>query len=535
MLVTPAMADTTNVALWHMENVPTMSDSSGNGLDGKASSGVTTVPGVNGKGYRFSGTGHVTVANNALLNPGTADFSATVHVKFTAAPSGDYDLIRKGLSSATGGEWKIEILPGGGLVAPAYCLYKDTAGKVGSVRGTSNLNDGAWHTITCAKTASSVKLTVDGATLSKSVTLGSISNSANLVIGQKIGGGDQYAGDMDEVSVDSGTAAGGDPTPPTVTARTPASGSTNVSLTTDVTATFSEPVQNVTTSTFKLKNTATATGVPATVTLDSTKTVATLHPGSPLAAGTKYTATLTAGIQDLAGNALTATSWSFTTGSGSTDTTSPTVTAKSPSAGATNVSTATGVTATFSEPVQNVTTSTFKLKNSATATGVPATVTLDSTQQVATLYPSSPLAAGTKYTATLTTGIKDLAGNSLPSSVSWSFTTGSSTGDSVAPTVTAKSPSAGATNVSTGTDVTVTFSEPVQGVSTSTFKLKNTATSMLVAGTTVTLDSTQKVATLHPGSPLATGTKYVVNLTAGIKDLAGNALTATSWSFTTAP
>jgi methionine-rich copper-binding protein CopC len=426
MLVTPAMADTTNVALWHMENVPTMSDSSGNGLDGKASSGVTTVPGVNGKGYRFSGTGHVTVANNALLNPGTADFSATVHVKFTAAPSGDYDLIRKGLSSATGGEWKIEILPGGGLVAPAYCLYKDTAGKVGSVRGTSNLNDGAWHTITCAKTASSVKLTVDGATLSKSVTLGSISNSANLVIGQKIGGGDQYAGDMDEVSVDSGTAAGGDPTPPTVTARTPASGSTNVSLTTDVTATFSEPVQNVTTSTFKLKNTA-------------------------------------------------------------------------------------------------------------TATGVPATVTLDSTQQVATLYPSSPLAAGTKYTATLTTGIKDLAGNSLPSSVSWSFTTGSSTGDSVAPTVTAKSPSAGATNVSTGTDVTVTFSEPVQGVSTSTFKLKNTATSMLVAGTTVTLDSTQKVATLHPGSPLATGTKYVVNLTAGIKDLAGNALTATSWSFTTAP
>jgi methionine-rich copper-binding protein CopC len=424
MLATPALAATT-VALWHMETLPTMTDSSGNGLNGTASSsGVSLVPGLNsGNGYHFSGTGHVTVPNKALLNPGTADFSVTVHVRFTAAPSGDYDLIRKGLSSATGGEWKMEIFPSSTLKAPAYCLFKDGAGKVAALRGNANLNDGTWHTITCAKTSTAIKLTVDSTTLSKAATLGSISNTADLVVGQKLGGGDQYVGDMDEVSVSSGASTGGDTTPPTVTGRTPASGATNVSPTAPgITATFSEAVQNVTSSTFKLKNAATGTAVSATASLDSTKTVATLTPSAALAAGTKYTATLTAGIKDLAGNALTATSWSFTTGSSGGDTTPPTVTAKSPPSGATGVATSTAVTATFSEPVQNVSGSTVKLKLAGTTTVVPSTVTYDSATKTATLKPDAALSAGTKYAVTLTSGIKDLAGNSLKST-SWSFTT----------------------------------------------------------------------------------------------------------------
>jgi methionine-rich copper-binding protein CopC len=209
-----------------------------------------------------------------------------------------------------------------------------------------------------------------------------------------------------------------------VVAKSPAAGATGVSTTTDVTATFSEPVTNVTGTTFKLKNTATAAVVPATVSLDNTKTVATLHPNAPLDAGTKYTATLTAGIQDLAGNKLTATSWTFTTGAAAGgDTTPPTVVAKSPAAGATGVSTTTDVTATFSEAVKNVTGTTFKLRNTSTSTLVSATVSLDGTSTVATLHPNAPLDAGIKYTAVLTAGVQDLAGNPL-AATSWSFTTG---------------------------------------------------------------------------------------------------------------
>jgi hypothetical protein len=98
------------------------------------------------------------------------------------------------------------------------------------------------------------------------------------------------------------------------------------------------------------------------------------------------------------------------------------VTAKSPPSGATGVATSTAVTATFSEPVQNVSGSTVKLKLAGTTTVVPSTVTYDSATKTATLKPDAALSAGTKYAVTLTSGIKDLAGNSLKST-SWSFTT----------------------------------------------------------------------------------------------------------------
>ena len=425
VLATPAQA-ATEVALWHMEDPSVMTDASGNNNTGNPA-GVTRVTGTTGSGYHFDKTDGVTVKDSPSLKPGTADFSVTVNVRFTTPPSatvGDYDLIRKGVSSTTGGEWKIEIFPGNNLTSPAFCLFKDTAKNVANIRGTTNLADGVWHTITCAKTSTSIKLTVDGATQTKAASLGSISNSDPLGIGQKPGGGDQYVGDMDEVRITTGTETGGDTTPPAVVTKSPAAGATGVAPDTDVSATFSEAVKTVTGTTFKLKNTATAVVVPATVSLDpTTNTVATLHPDAPLDAGTKYTATLTAGIQDLAGNKLTATSWTFTTGAATGDTTPPTVVAKSPTAGATGVSATTDVIATFSEAVKNVTGTTFKLKNTATSVLVPATVSLDATNTLARLRPDAPLLPGIKYTAVLTAGVQDRAGNAL-TATSWSFTTG---------------------------------------------------------------------------------------------------------------
>ena len=222
VLVTPAQA-ATDAALWHMEDPTVMTDASPNNNTGNPV-GVTSVPGTSGSGYHFDKTDRVTVNDSPSLKPGTADFSVTVHVRFDVAPSaavGDYDLIRKGVTTTSGGEWKIEIFPGNNLASPAFCLFKDTAGKVANLRGTKNLADNAWHTITCAKTASSIKLTVDGATQTKAASLGSISNNADLSIGQKLGGGDQYVGDMDEVRITTGTETGGDTTPPTVVTTLP--------------------------------------------------------------------------------------------------------------------------------------------------------------------------------------------------------------------------------------------------------------------------------------------------------------------------
>jgi len=192
-------------ALWHMDSLPTMTDSSGNGNNGKATSAVTLVAGFSGKGYHFSKGGVVTVPDSNTLDPGTATIRITAHVRFTNPPGGDYDLIRKGLAGTKGGDWKMEILPTSGNPAPAYCLFQDANGKTAHVSsGSVSLANGAWHTIVCTKTSSSVTVTVDGTARSVSARLGSISNAQPIALGQKPGGGDQYIGDMDEVSISIG-------------------------------------------------------------------------------------------------------------------------------------------------------------------------------------------------------------------------------------------------------------------------------------------------------------------------------------------
>jgi methionine-rich copper-binding protein CopC len=207
---------------------------------------------------------------------------------------------------------------------------------------------------------------------------------------------------------------------PTVTARTPASGATAMANTSTVTATFSENVTGVSGTTVTLKNAA-GTAVTATVAYNATTHVATLTPSAALANDTKYTAALTTAIKDAAGNPIAATSWSFTTGP------RPTVTGRTPAANATAVSRTANVTATFSEAVTGTSTTTVTLKPvSATGTlgtAVTAVVSYNATTRVATLDPSATLAANTKYTAALTTGIKDTAGNPI-AATSWSFTTG---------------------------------------------------------------------------------------------------------------
>jgi hypothetical protein len=118
--------------------------------------------------------------------------------------------------------------------------------------------------------------------------------------------------------VDVVYATGGgapDTTPPTVTARTPASGATGVATTTTATATFSEAVQSATIA-MTVKNSA-GTAVAGTLTYDAGTQKATFTPSAALAAGGTYTVSVS-GATDLAGNAMAATSWSFTKATGTT-------------------------------------------------------------------------------------------------------------------------------------------------------------------------------------------------------------------------
>lgn len=97
---------------------------------------------------------------------------------------------------------------------------------------------------------------------------------------------------------------------------------------------------------------------------------------------------------------------------------------KSPASSVTGVARNTGVSITFSEAMNPTTinASTFLLKQGTTA--VPGVVTYSG--NTATFTPNAPLASGTTYTATVTTGAKATSGNSLAANIVWSFTTGGS-------------------------------------------------------------------------------------------------------------
>ena len=112
------------------------------------------------------------------------------------------------------------------------------------------------------------------------------------------------------------------------------------------------------------------------------------------------------------------------------DTTAPTVSAVSPANNATGVARTVSPSVTFSEAIDpsTINSTTFELRNASTNALVFAVVSYDAATRRATLNPSGNLAAGTRFTATVRGGatdprVKDLAGNPLAASLTWSFTT----------------------------------------------------------------------------------------------------------------
>lgn len=102
------------------------------------------------------------------------------------------------------------------------------------------------------------------------------------------------------------------------------------------------------------------------------------------------------------------------------DTTPPTVTARTPAPGATGVLVTADVTATLSEALAPGSVDGSSLSLSPAAGGA---VTLESGDTLVRLNPTSSLAYSTTYTATLGTGVTDVAGNHLAAPSVWTFTT----------------------------------------------------------------------------------------------------------------
>ncbi len=109
------------------------------------------------------------------------------------------------------------------------------------------------------------------------------------------------------------------------------------------------------------------------------------------------------------------------TGPGGGDVVAPTVMSTNPLNGATGVAV---ITASFSEAMSasTITTATFAVTGPG-ATPVAGTVSFNQATNIATFSPAAALAPNTAYTARVTTGVKDLAGNALASNFAWAFST----------------------------------------------------------------------------------------------------------------
>jgi hypothetical protein len=189
------------VALWHMDETSgTVMHDSIAGHDGANFSVQLGVPGFSGRAYGFAGSGsYVSVPSAGDLNPGSADITITVHLKTTSVPATpDWDLIRKGLYTTAGGEYKMEYQPTG----QASCGFNGSANYGELIAGPA-LNNGQWHTVQCVKTSSAIKVIVDGQAFSKSFNIGSIANTVAVPIGARPGS-EYFMGSLDEASIQVG-------------------------------------------------------------------------------------------------------------------------------------------------------------------------------------------------------------------------------------------------------------------------------------------------------------------------------------------
>jgi hypothetical protein len=208
LLTAPANAAVTQVGLWTMNEVAgatVMRDATTPAENGDVGANVHTgVAKGADRGYAFPGgaggsanaSNIVVVPDSSTLNPGSRDFHVTVQVSLSAADGVEDNLAQKGQSCPTCQLWKLELYDG----IPKFYVKGSSTAR--SVTHTSKVSDGLPHTIVADKLGASLRLTVDGVAVSKSVTVGSVSNASTMTAGgkQRCNGGtvecDNYAGWM---------------------------------------------------------------------------------------------------------------------------------------------------------------------------------------------------------------------------------------------------------------------------------------------------------------------------------------------------
>jgi hypothetical protein len=203
-----------------------MLDSSGNNNNGTPKNVVQGVQedidgdGVAESTYAFNGlttpASRVEVPDADSLDPKANDITLTARVKVngTSLDDDSYDVVRKGVVTTVGGDYKMEIkrVKADPTVGKLHCVFRGDPGS--TVNKVANLDvvDGRWHKLECLKTGDKVVARVDGGrSFTKTGLAGSIDNASNVWVGAKTvtlttrgveRGDDVFDGSMDFVSIE---------------------------------------------------------------------------------------------------------------------------------------------------------------------------------------------------------------------------------------------------------------------------------------------------------------------------------------------
>jgi hypothetical protein len=142
-------------------------------------------------------------ARDGSLDPGKGTFTIVMRYRTT---HGYGNILQKGQATSAGGQVKLQ-QPGGRLT----CMFKTSRGRATAGSGSVTMDNGAWHTVRCVRTATSVTMYVDGRRTGRSThSTGDLDNSMPWTIGGKPDCDgtrvdcDYFAGDVDYVRLTKG-------------------------------------------------------------------------------------------------------------------------------------------------------------------------------------------------------------------------------------------------------------------------------------------------------------------------------------------
>ena len=104
--------------------------------------------------------------------------------------------------------------------------------------------------------------------------------------------------------------------------------------------------------------------------------------------------------------------------------------------------------------------------------------------------------------------------------------------DTTSPSIVSKTPQQNASDVATTTEISITLDEPLLETSINSDSLQLSVYASTITGN-IRYDSNTYRLIFTPASLLIENTTYMVNVSNGLQDLAGNTLLAESWSFST--